>query len=136
MASTRHCDATLPHFDPAYLLESLSIGIAMLDAQLCLMYANPRALDLLGICSQQVRGRPFAALFQDSLDVSNRLRRILEWNEIQSLILVKLPQSPQCPCDVEGGALAMEISPLDGFCTGTHLLVEIAAIHQRNGVSG
>ena len=50
--------SALSHFDPADLLDALSTGIVMLDAQLCPIYANVAAQDLLAFSLNQARGRP------------------------------------------------------------------------------
>ena len=39
----------LSHFDPAELLDVLSTGVIMLDSQLCVVYANVGAQDLLAV---------------------------------------------------------------------------------------
>src|SRR5580700_12117602 len=54
--------SALAHFDPADLLDALATGIVMLDAQLCPMYANVAAQDLLAFSLKTARGRPFTDL--------------------------------------------------------------------------
>jgi PAS domain-containing protein len=61
--------SVLCHFEPADLLDALSIGVVVLDAQLCVIYANAAAQDALAFRVDQVRGRPFG----DSLGQSNGL---------------------------------------------------------------
>ena len=39
----------LSHFDPADLLDVLSTGVIVLDSQLCVVYANVGAQDLLAV---------------------------------------------------------------------------------------
>ena len=60
MAVERASPSALSHFDPADLLDALSTGIIMLDAQLCPVYANVAAQDLLAFSLNMARGRPFA----------------------------------------------------------------------------
>ncbi len=59
MASEHSLPSPLSHFDSADLLNALSTGIILLDAQLCPIYANVAAQDLLAISLNQSRGRPF-----------------------------------------------------------------------------
>jgi len=49
--------SALAHFDPADLLDALATGIVMLDAQLCPVYANVAAQDLLAFSLKMARGR-------------------------------------------------------------------------------
>jgi PAS domain-containing protein len=48
-----------PISNPGDLLDALSIGIVVLDAQLCVIYANSAAQDALAFSVNQTRGRPF-----------------------------------------------------------------------------
>src|SRR5215475_15097437 len=81
MAAEHATPSALAHFDPADLLDALSTGIVMLDAQLCAIYANVAAQDLLAFSLNQARGRPFADFLQDSNGLNSILRRALESGE-------------------------------------------------------
>jgi PAS domain-containing protein len=48
-----------PISNPGDLLDALSIGIVVLDAQLCVIYANSAAQDALAFRVNQTRGRSF-----------------------------------------------------------------------------
>ena len=65
MAAEHALPSALSHFDPAELLDALSTGIVMLDAQLCAVYANVAAQDLLAFSLNQARGRPFGDFLHD-----------------------------------------------------------------------
>ncbi|MEW5208233.1 PAS domain-containing protein, partial [Bacillus cereus] len=69
------------HFDPTDLLDALSTGIVMLDAQLCAIYANVAAQDLLAFSVNKARGRPFADFLGDTNGLNGILRRALETGE-------------------------------------------------------
>lgn len=69
--------SALAHFDPADLLDALSTGIVMLDAQLCPMYANVAAQDLLAFSLKMARGRPFTDLLHEPESLGGILRRVL-----------------------------------------------------------
>ena len=71
----------LSHFDPADLLDVLSTGVVVLDAHLCVVYANVGAQDLLAVGLNKARGRPITELFADPMALDGILRRSLERNE-------------------------------------------------------
>jgi two-component system, NtrC family, nitrogen regulation sensor histidine kinase GlnL len=124
--------SALSHFDPADLLDALSTGIVMLDAQLCAIYANVAAQDLLAFSLNQARGRPFGDFLQDSNGLSGILRRALESGEgIADRELVVRPLG--APRDAR--ILDVTITPLAGLITGTHLLLELADTTQRQRIS-
>ena len=65
MAIEQLAPSPLSHFDPADLLDVLSTGVVVLDAQLCVVYANVGAQDLLAVGLNKARGRPITELFAD-----------------------------------------------------------------------
>src|SRR5207248_502689 len=73
--------SALAHFDPADLLDALTTGIVMLDAQLCPTYANVAAQDLLAFSLKKARGRPLADFLHAANGLSRILRRALETGE-------------------------------------------------------
>ena len=81
MATEYTLPSALSHFDPTDLLDALSTGIIMLDAQLCAIYANVAAQDLLAFSLNKARGRPFGDFLQDSngLIGLDPIRRLLPW---------------------------------------------------------
>src|SRR5258708_33602525 len=81
MAVERASPSALSHFDPADLLDALSTGIIMLDAQLCPIYANVAAQDLLAFSLNMSRGRPFGDFLHDAGALNAILRRALETGE-------------------------------------------------------
>src|SRR5258708_18783 len=132
MAVERASPSALSHFDPADLLDALSTGIVMLDAQLCAIYANVAAQDLLAFSLNQARGRPFGDFLQDSNGLNGILRRALELGEgIADRELIVRPLG--APRDTR--ILDVTITPLAGQITGTHLLLELADTTQRQRIS-
>ena len=132
MAVESNFPSVLSHFDPADLLDALSTGIVMLDAQLCPIYANVAAQDLLAFSLNQARGRPFGDFLQDSNGLSGILRRALDTGEgIADRELVVRPLG--APRDAR--ILDVTITPLAGLVTGTHLLLELADTTQRQRIS-
>ena len=81
MAIEYFSPSPLSHFDPADLLDGLSTGVIVLDAHLCVVYANVGAQDLLAVGLNQARGRPLTQLFDDSQALDLLLRRSLERGE-------------------------------------------------------
>jgi two-component system, NtrC family, nitrogen regulation sensor histidine kinase GlnL len=124
--------SALSHFDPADLLDALSTGIIMLDAQLCAIYANVAAQDLLAFSLNKARGRPFGDFLQDSNGLIGLLRRALETGEgFADRELTVRPAG--APRDIR--TLDVTITPLEGQITGTHLLLELADTTQRKRIS-
>src|SRR5688572_21258548 len=73
--------SALSHFDPTDLFDALSTGIIVLDAQLCPIYANVAAQDLLAFSLNKARGRPFGDFLHDSNGLIANLRRVLQTGE-------------------------------------------------------
>jgi two-component system, NtrC family, nitrogen regulation sensor histidine kinase GlnL len=131
MAAEYASPSALAHFDPADLLDALSTGIIMLDAQLCPVYANVAAQDLLAFSLKAARGRPFAEFLHDGNGLDLILRRALESGEgIADRELAVRPAG--APREVR--TLDVTITPLAGL-TGTHLLLELADTTQRQRIS-
>jgi two-component system nitrogen regulation sensor histidine kinase GlnL len=124
--------SALSHFDPTDLLDALSTGIIMLDAQLCAIYANVAAQDLLAFSLNKARGRPFGDFLHDSNGLVGILRRALETGEgFADRELTVRPAG--APRDMR--TLDVTITPLEGQITGTHLLLELADTTQRKRIS-
>jgi two-component system, NtrC family, nitrogen regulation sensor histidine kinase GlnL len=131
MAAEYRSPSVLSHFDPAELLDALSTGILMLDAQLCPIYANVAAQDLLAFSLNMSRGRPFGDYLHDAGALHTILRRALETGECLAdrEVTLKPANSPREP-----RTLDVTVTPLLGL-TGTHLLIELADTTQRQRIS-
>jgi two-component system nitrogen regulation sensor histidine kinase GlnL len=123
--------SALAHFDPADLLDALVTGIVMLDAQLCPMYANVAAQDLLAFSLNQARGRPFVELLHEAEPLGALLRRSLTSGEgiADRELLVRPAAAPR-----ESRTLDITLTPIDGV-TGKYLLLELADTTQRQRIS-
>ncbi len=132
MAAERHLPSPLSHFDPADLLDALATGIVVLDRQLCVVYANVAAQDLLGAGFNQARGRPFLNLLADTNGLLATLRRSLEFAETfaERELTLRPVSAPREPRVVD-----VTVTPLEGQVTGTHLLLELADATQRQRMS-
>lgn len=115
--------SVLSHFEPADLLGALSIGVVVLDAQLCVIYANGAAQDALAFRVDQARGRPFGDFLAQSSGLITTLRRALESGEC-----IADREPPIWPAGSlrNASALDVTITPLRNQVTGTHLLLEFA----------
>jgi two-component system nitrogen regulation sensor histidine kinase GlnL len=123
--------SALSHFDPTDLLDALSTGIVMLDAQLCAIYANVAAQDLLAFSLNKARGRPFSDFLQDTNGFTAILRRALDSGEgIADRELAVRPLGSR-----ESRTLDVTITPLEGQITGTHLLLELADTTQKQRIT-
>jgi two-component system nitrogen regulation sensor histidine kinase GlnL len=124
--------SAISHFDPTDLLDALSTGIIMLDAQLCPIYANVAAQDLLAFSLNKARGRPFGDFLHDANGLITILRRALESGEgfADRELSVRPAGAPR-----DSRTLDVTITPLEGQITGTHLLLELADTTQRKRIS-
>jgi len=131
MALEQPTPSALAHFDPADLLDALCTGIVMLDAQLCPVYANVAAQDLLAFSLKMARGRPFTELLHEPEGLGRILRRALASGEgiADRELTVRPATAPREP-----RTLDVTITPLSGL-TGRHLLLELADTTQRQRIS-
>jgi two-component system nitrogen regulation sensor histidine kinase GlnL len=131
MAAEHASPSALAHFDPADLLDALATGIVMVDAQLCPVYANVAAQDLLAFSLNKARGRPFTDLLHEPEPLGAILRRSLGTGEsiADRELAVRPAAAPR-----ETRTLDVTLTPLDGV-TGRYLLLELADTTQRQRIS-
>lgn len=124
--------SSLGHFDPDELFDALSTGIVVLDAQLCPIYANVAAQDLLAFSLNQARGKPFGQLLVEGSVLVGTLLRALESGTgiADREITVRPIGTPR-----ESRVLDITITPFEGQVTGSHLLLELADDTQRQRIS-
>jgi two-component system, NtrC family, nitrogen regulation sensor histidine kinase GlnL len=124
--------SALSHFDPTELFDALSTGIIVLDAQLCPIYANVAAQNLLAFSLNQARGRPFGDFLHDANGLISILRRSLDTGAgISDRELTVRPiGNPR-----EARVLDVTVTPLEGQITGTHLLLELTDDTARSRIS-
>jgi two-component system, NtrC family, nitrogen regulation sensor histidine kinase GlnL len=131
MAFDHSAPSALSQFDAADLLDALSTGIVMLDRQLCPVYANVAAQDLLAFSLKMARGRPISDFLHDTEGLCRILRRALESGEsiTDREVAIRPAGAPR-----ELRTLDVTITPFSGL-TGTQLLLEIADTTQRQRIS-
>ncbi len=107
--------SSLGHFDPDELFDALSTGIVVLDAQLCPIYANVAAQDLLAFSLNQARGKPFGQLLVEGSVLVGTLLRALESGTgiADREITVRPIGTPR-----ESRVLDITITPFEGQVTG------------------
>ena len=121
-----HFDSVLSDCDASHVLEALSIGIVILDSQLCPVYANQLGLELLAVTARQVRGRPIVTLFREASALAEILSGALVDEESRWIGRVRLRTVDGESLPGSAGPIDVGIVPVDGFSTGTHLLLELA----------
>jgi two-component system nitrogen regulation sensor histidine kinase GlnL len=128
MAVERAFPSPISHYDPADLLDALSTGLVVLDQQLCVIYANVAAQDLLAMSFNQARGRPFADLLADANGFIPTLKRARDSGDVYSEreVTVRPAGAPREP-----RVLDITVTPLEGQMTGTHVLLELSDETQR-----
>jgi len=134
MAIEQFSPSPLSHFDPADLLDVLSTGVIVLDAHLCVVYANVGAQDLLAVGLNQARGHPLTALFEESGALDELLHRALERSEPYAGHEIQLSPSIK-QGRREPAVIDVTVTPLEGQVTGTHLLIELADARTRQRIS-
>ncbi len=134
MAVEQYAPSPLSHFDPVDLLDVLSTGVVILDRQLCVVYANVGAQDLLAVGLNHARGRPITELFTDPEALYRILHFALERMEICSgheIALMPLGK----PGHRDPVIVDVTVTPLEGQITGTHLLIELADARARQRIT-
>ncbi|MCC7462953.1 MAG: PAS domain-containing protein [Gammaproteobacteria bacterium] len=117
------------------MLDAQATGLLVLDGQLCTIYANVGAQDLLGLGLNQARGRPLSELFVDAAPLTALLRLALERDEPcagheLSLLPVAGLQGPRPPAVVDAA-----VTPLSGPTSGRYLLLELSDARLRQRIT-
>ena len=128
--AVEHIATARAQLEPAELLDGLSTGIVLLDAELCPVYANVAAQDLLAFSLKIARGRPLADFVRDAEGLERILRLALETGEgiADRELTVRPAGLPR-----EARTLDVTITPLTG-AAGTLLLIELADTTQRQRI--
>jgi two-component system nitrogen regulation sensor histidine kinase GlnL len=122
-------------FHSSELLDALSTGLVLLDAQLCVLYANVAGQDLLGVSLKQAHGLPLAELFAGAQPLVELLRRALNDNkscaghELALIPVATLPAA-RVPAVVD-----FTVTPLDNPLAGRQLLLELVDVRARQRIA-
>jgi two-component system, NtrC family, nitrogen regulation sensor histidine kinase GlnL len=132
VAAESFVPSAISHFDPAELIGALATGVVVLDADLCVVYANVAAQDMLAVSLNQARGRPFHTLLTDDRELVTLLRRSLQTGDAfaeRELAIERLGSG------AERRVVDLSIMPLDADSARGYLLLEIADATQRQRIS-
>jgi PAS domain-containing protein len=115
-------DSVLVDFDTGAVLDALSVGIVVLDAQLCAVYANEIAEDALALRFGNVRGQPLARFLPQPRRFLDAVDRALERGEAVEFQLDVADTRVPGP----SGSVASRIAPLGYQVSGPYLLLEVS----------
>ncbi len=135
MAAEAQYASPLGHFDAREMLDALATGLMVLDGQLCVVYANVSAQDLLSLSLRQTRGHPVSELFAAPQSLIELLRRALERGETcagHEFTLTPIATLPAAPVPI---VVDITATPLLGQVTGMHLLVELTDARTRQRIT-
>jgi two-component system nitrogen regulation sensor histidine kinase GlnL len=132
MAVERFLPSAIAHFEPADLIGALATGIVVLDADLCVVYANVAAQDLLAVSVNQARGKPFLSLVLDADSLNPLMRRALETGETLSEREMSVMTGP---LGREHRVIDVTMTPMDSEFERKYLLLEISDATQRQRIS-
>ena len=114
--------SVLADFDAGNVLDTLSLGIIVLDEQLCTIYANATAQKLLDLPLQGMRGRPFAPFLPRPERFACAVRRILKSGAaVDYTLRVGFERSPG-----NADLVNMRVAPLSNQMSGTYVLIEMS----------
>src|SRR4030095_15496184 len=132
MAVERFLPSAIAHFEPADLIGALTTGILVLDSDLCVVYANVAAQDLLAVSVNQARGKPFLSLVLEADSLEGLMRRALDTGETVSEREMSVLTGP---LGRERRVIDITLTPLDSEFERKYLLLEIADATQRQRIT-
>lgn len=132
MAVEHFLPSAIAHFEPADLIGALTTGIVMLDSDLCVVYANVAAQDLLAVSVNQARGKPFLSLVLEADSLGVLMRRSVETGETLSERELSVQTGP---LGREHRVVDVTMTPLDSEFDRKYLLLEIADATQRQRIT-
>ncbi len=115
--------SVLADFDTGDVLGALSFGIIVLDEQLCAIYANDIAQDLLAVHLRDMRGRPFAHFLPRPQRFACAVRRALKrGTAVDYTLRMGFDRWPK-----NSDTVNLRIAPLWNQISGAYVLVEMSA---------
>jgi nitrogen-specific signal transduction histidine kinase len=113
--------SVLADFDAGDVLDAVSLGIIVLDLQLCAVYANVGAEDLLAVRAESLRGRPLASFLPQPQPFLHAVERALERGESVAFDLAGHAGRHAGEC----ATLSLRVAPMRDQLSGRHLLLEL-----------
>jgi two-component system nitrogen regulation sensor histidine kinase GlnL len=132
VAVERFLPSAIAHFEPADLIGALATGIVVLDSDMCVVYANVAAQDLLAVSVNQARGKPFLSLVVEADSLNPLMRRALETGETLSEHEMAVLTGP---LGREHRVIDVTMTPLDSEFERKYLLLEISDATQRQRIT-
>lgn len=116
-------DSVLADFDAGDVLDIISLGIIVIDSQLCAVYANTRAEELLAVRVENLRGRPLASFLPQPQPFLQAAERAFQYEEVVTFDLTGYAERSSDGTDV----LDLRVMPLRNQLSARHLLLELRA---------
>lgn len=114
--------SVLVDFDTGYVLDELSSGIIVLDEQLCAIYANVIAQDMLAVRLPDIRGRPLPQLLPRPGRFVCAVRRALRTGAtVDYTLRMGFERWPE-----NADSINVRIAPLHNQLSGKYVLVEMS----------
>lgn len=114
--------SVLVDFDAGDLLDAMSTGLLVLDAQLCTVYANTTAEDVLAVPLQALRGLPFTSFLAQPKPFLDAVTRALERTEAVVFNLTEYVAGSR-----RHDTLDLRLKRVRDQLAGTYLLLEVRA---------
>jgi nitrogen-specific signal transduction histidine kinase len=127
LISGDHDLSALADLDAADLIDTLSLGVLVLDQELCAIYANFTAEHLLACHLTQMRGRPLAEIVSQPGRFACALKRAL--GNLEAVVDRDIPIASAEAFHARGSSIDLRVSPLRVQMSRTHLLLELS-IHR------
>jgi nitrogen-specific signal transduction histidine kinase len=118
--------STLADFDTGRVLDALSLGIIVLDAQLSVIYANVKAEELLAFRVHAVHGHPLRDFLPQASQLLGAAQHALATHETVDCNLCLAAAA-----SAGSMQLGVRIATLPSQMTGAHLLLELSV--QQDG---
>ena len=118
--------SALADLDAADVIDTLSLGILVLDQELCAVYANFTAEHLLACHLTEMRGRPLTEFVSQPQRFACALNRAL--GNLEAVVDRDIPIVSGEALDMHS-SIDLRVSPLHCQMSRTHLLLELS-IHR------
>ena len=115
--------SVLASFNTEGVLDALALGIMVLDAQLCAIFANGVARHRLALELRDIRGRPLADVLPDLQDLVSAARCVLQSGATRDFTLNAGPERSRGG----GKPFDVRIAPLSKQTIGGYVLIEWGA---------
>ena len=123
--------SVLVDFDAGDVLDALSFGIIVLDEQLCTIYANDTAQDLLAVHLSSIRGRPLAHFLPQGRRFAGAVQHALRSGAAVYYNLRVGIEFGRGNAD----SVTLRVVPVRNRMSGAYVLVEVNSLQSKNAVN-